>query len=1142
MRKICFCLLQNHSFANPFISKIFMYMKSKLFFSFALLFSIVNICFSQIYRGHEANRFIQNTDLIKFKDYSKVPNYFRFSENITKTEYETIEIIKSFITNNNSDLQLKHIQNQGDGTQTYRYYQTVHGIPIEFTALNLQVKGNLVTAANGEILDNPEITPVFRLSETEALQLALNYVNAEQYMWEDDDEYLPTGEKVIVPDKIDFENSTLKSAYKFNIYSKNPLNRQMIYVDAENGEIVLDLPLIHFSNVVGTAKTAYYRTRDINTDYTGSQYTLFDATRGNGIHTYDCNDQGEWLDNYYTNSTTTWNSTPYGTDAHFSTAATYDYFFLKHGYNSIDNKGFALKSYVNFSLTKYNSFFTNNINAFWDGSRMTYGMGNPPSVTALTTMDICGHEITHGLISKTANLIYLHESGALNEGFSDIFGTAIEYFAVPEDANWTIGEKMGIIARSVSNPKAYKMPDTYKGQYWDYNFLFDNGGVHTNCGPLSFWFYLLCEGKSGTNDLGYNYNVSAIGIEKAEKIAFRTLAHYLTPSSSYADACFYGLAAAKDLYGECSEEEKAVGNAFYAIGVLTQPYNIQAIADFRANITQTCSTPQTVQFSNQSSNCNTFVWDFGDGSPTSSLQNPSHTYTGNGVYTVTLTGNSNGCGTDTKIKQNYINVVSNLSNHQFKIYDTTAFELFIPEAGKNLRWYGNMQENLWETTPLFVGNPLQHPAISEDTTYYILDGIENDDYVGEKTCNANGGFVTSGERNYLIFDAYKDFVLESVLVNASTAGDRTITLENASGGTIWTKTVNIPAGVSRITIDKVVPIGTNMQLVGPSFPNLYRSFTTKLTYPYKIDHVVSIKSSSAGIPSYYYYFYDWKISNPGCHSNLGIVNLVKGSLDDLPVLTGTVTVAGDAVFGKILTADTQELTCEPLEPLSALSFQWKSDTDNTGTNSPTYTIVQEDIDKKISVTVTAKYCTGAVTSPSTATVTKATQTAPEAPELDSVTTTSITLIVVDGCEYRMESGNWEISPVFSGLAPASTYTFTQRLAETITHFASPESMEATFKTDEEVGIGEITSYELRIYPNPTTGEFKVQGFNSSKVQSIEIFDIYGREVGGIFPSNVLEGWTQADGVVINISHLQKGIYFVKIKTEQGIVTKKIIKN
>ncbi len=167
-----------------------------------------------------------------------------------------------------------------------------------------------------------------------------------------------------------------------------------------------------------------------------------------------------------------------------------------------------LKSYVHYSV--------NYFNAFWDGEKMTYGDGDASDNNQpLTALDVCGHEITHGLTTFTANLNYKNESGALNEGFSDIFGTSIEFFARPGQGDWLIGGDFYII-RDMSNPKAYSQPDTYKGKKWATGLLasLDNGGVHTNSGVLNFWFYLLSEGKNGTNDKKFVYSVSGIGMIK----------------------------------------------------------------------------------------------------------------------------------------------------------------------------------------------------------------------------------------------------------------------------------------------------------------------------------------------------------------------------------------------------------------------------------------------------------------------------------------------------------------------------------------------------------------------------------------------------------------------------------------------------
>ena len=1067
-------------------------MKIKLFLGLSWSLFFVNICFSQTYMGQQASSFIDNADVIKFKNYSKVPNYVRFSADFTPSEQEAIGIVKSFITNANSDLQVKTVQKNSDSTQTVRYYQTVSGYPIEFSALNLQVKNNKVSELNGEILDNPAIVPSFIISEAEALLSALKFVDAQEYMWQSDSTYFPNGEKVIVPDKINFGKSKLKSAYKFSIYSQKPYDKKMIYVDAETGEIILDLPLIHFSNVVGKAQTAYYGERQIYMDYNRNtnKYTLRDSTRGRGIFTLDCHHTS----NYYVatdfyNDSSHWVSGQYATDAHFSTTMTYDYYLQKHNRNSIDNSGFPLISYVNFNLIDYG--YPTNVNAFWNGTGMTYGEGNPPSIMPLTAIDICGHEITHGLTQYTAGLVYQFESGALNESFSDIFGKAIEYFAVPEHASWECGKKIGYVMRNMSNPNLHGDPKTYKGQYWEFG-SYDNGGVHTNSGVLNYWFYLLCDGGSGINDFGNNYNVTAIGMNKAEQVAFKLLTQYLTYSSEYEDACFYGLQAATDLFGACSDELKSVGDAFYAVGLLENSYEKNAVADFFANITESCKHPIAVQFTNKSYNCNSYLWDFGDGR-TSTQKNPSHTYDSNGNFTVTLIVNSNDCGTDTIEMQNYINIspdlpctyfmtsgtqnvescrgiiyddggpnnphssnltsritvhapgadsiivnfiefelegcesaqcycdylsvyrgnstssinligkycdmnppksritvageyitfyfssdpyvnlagfkieytcvnpnipptvlfdadntvscegivhfrdqsigtqinswlwdfgdgrtstlqnpthqyyangtyhvtltagnangeqsvtktnyivvknMDELANHQFEGDKNQAFELYIPDASPNLKWYENDTDNLFNTTPVFTGNTIQHPAVSSNKTYYILDRHEGEEYrAGETVCTGSGSFFNQDIVHYLVFDAYQPFNLKSVLVNAGNSGNRTIILRNARQDIIWTTTVSIPYGTSRITINKEIPVGINLQLACQAYPNLFRSdVSANLNYPYTIEDVVKIKESSASgdVFRYYYYFYDWEIKFPDCNSELSTVSI-----------------------------------------------------------------------------------------------------------------------------------------------------------------------------------------------------------------------------------------------------------------------------
>ncbi|MFA5781396.1 MAG: PKD domain-containing protein, partial [Bacteroidales bacterium] len=271
--------------------------------------------------------------------------------------------------------------------------------------------------------------------------------------------------------------------------------------------------------------------------------------------------------------------------------------------------------------------------------------------TPLTTLDICGHEITHGLDEMTANLIYMDESGALNEGYSDIFGTCIEWYARPTNADWLMGADIGTPFRDMSDPNAYGQPDTYLGTNWD-----PYQEVHQNAGVLAYWFYLSVHGGSGTNDNNDTYNVTGMPMDSAAAVAFRTLTIYLPEASTYADARFYSILAAMDLFGSCTPKVETVTNAWYAVGV-GGPYSPIVTSNFSANFTALCSAPSSVHFSNMSTNSNQFLWDFGDGT-TSIDMNPDHIYNSYGTFNVSLIAYGGACGNDTLVKNAYISVDS----------------------------------------------------------------------------------------------------------------------------------------------------------------------------------------------------------------------------------------------------------------------------------------------------------------------------------------------------------------------------------------------------------------------------------------------------------------------------------------------------
>ena len=212
-------------------------------------------------------------------------------------------------------------------------------------------------------------------------------------------------------------------------------------------------------------------------------------------------------------------------DAYWGSQRVYDYWKNIHGRLSWDNSNGVLNSFVHGDV--------NWDNAFWQGgggiNSMFYGDGSNVAnrFSTLTALDVTGHEIGHGVCQNTANLTYAKESGAMNEGFSDIWGACIERNGDPHESDavaksyFDIGEEIGLPypnspLRSMSNPKSEGQPDTYGGTNWvsvspctptNGN---DQCGVHTNSGVLNKWFYLMVSGGSGTNDVPNAYIVGAL--------------------------------------------------------------------------------------------------------------------------------------------------------------------------------------------------------------------------------------------------------------------------------------------------------------------------------------------------------------------------------------------------------------------------------------------------------------------------------------------------------------------------------------------------------------------------------------------------------------------------------------------------------
>lgn len=286
---------------------------------------------------------------------------------------------------------------------------------------------------------------------------------------------------------------------------------------------------------------------------------------------------------------------------HWGISKTYDYYQEVHSRNSYDGNGSIIRNYYNYPQeligTAMNAFAIDQ-----DGVvAMVYGNGmhgTQQLAHPMVNLDITAHEFSHLIVSRngTGGLNYQGESGALNESFADMFAVSVEFYA-NDNPNWTIGEdvwygtwNMPNYMRNLADPNAGpeptggQQPDTYEGTYWvDPASELDNGGVHINSGVGNYWFYLLSEGGSGTNDIGNSYSVEGITIQKAEQIAYAALMTGLTPTATYLDAYNATQQAAVNLYGEDSNEWQQVVNAWYAVGIGDGPTSNESI-EMKANL------------------------------------------------------------------------------------------------------------------------------------------------------------------------------------------------------------------------------------------------------------------------------------------------------------------------------------------------------------------------------------------------------------------------------------------------------------------------------------------------------------------------------------------------------------------------------
>lgn len=248
-------------------------------------------------------------------------------------------------------------------------------------------------------------------------------------------------------------------------------------------------------------------------------------------------------------------------EAYTHSGTTYDFYKRLFGRNSLDDNGMSLISSVHLGRRLNN--------AFWTGDQMAYGDGDGDLFVRFTrSLDVVGHELSHGVIMHTCNLEYRNEPGALNEHFADVMGTLVKQWRKRQDvkkADWLIGAEImgpGVTARSLrtlTEAKAYENDPILgtdpqpKHLTHKYTGTEDYGGVHINSGIPNHAFYLaaMAMGRHAWKQAGV--------------IWYKTMLR-LHRTSDFAQMVVMTEEVAVSEFGRGSKEHKAVKTAWQAVG------------------------------------------------------------------------------------------------------------------------------------------------------------------------------------------------------------------------------------------------------------------------------------------------------------------------------------------------------------------------------------------------------------------------------------------------------------------------------------------------------------------------------------------------------------------------------------------------
>ena len=461
-----------------------------------------------------------------------------------------------------------------------QYYR---GVRVFGADVARQLRGGVTESVFGTIYEGINIDPSPAIDEDRAREILATRLGRGL-----DDRIVP--ELVVLP----LDTGGYALTWRFRVVAR--ADTRQYFIDARTGATRLEYSDRKTQAAVGRATGVLGDSKKISVRGASGQFQARDDLRPPTIETYDMKGDPVRTDNFLSgrinlssgdlgsDSDNDWTDGAVG-DAHIYAGYTYDYYFKRFGRKGLNNADIRMQNLVHpvrrsdfqIYIDDYEDFF---VNAFYDGGGvMVYGEGLPPNVTVggqtwdflSGSLDVVAHELSHGVTEYSSNLIYRNESGALNESFSDIMGTSVEFFFQaagngPLRADYLMGEDVirpgGL--RSMSDPGSFGDPDHYSKRFLG---SADNGGVHINSGISNQAFYLAIEGGTNRTSGIAVQGVGGANREQIEKMFYRAFTQLMPANSTFSVARAATIQAARDLYGANSAAERAVTAAWTAVGV-----------------------------------------------------------------------------------------------------------------------------------------------------------------------------------------------------------------------------------------------------------------------------------------------------------------------------------------------------------------------------------------------------------------------------------------------------------------------------------------------------------------------------------------------------------------------------------------------